>query len=236
MKLTILAAAMLASLWLTTPSIALEFSPPEGIAPIGGETEALRSSFFHEGKSLTALIPETQFGLTVSEYPTFFVYVPQTSGQVGVFTLLDEDKNIVYETTLKLPETDGIVSFGLPATESLAPLAIGKLYRWYFGIIYDAEDRSRDLLVQGWVQRIEPKPSLINELEIAAPQSYPALYADAGIWHEAIATLAQLRRSQPDNLMWINQWQELLKSEPVKLDEIAEKTLLESLSASDISK
>jgi len=235
MKLTILAAAMLASLWLATPSVALEFTPPEGIAPTRGDTEALRSSFFQEGKPLTALIPKTQFGFTVSEYPTFFVYVPQTSGQAGVFTLLDEKRNIVYETTLELPETDGIVSFSLPATESLAPLEIGKLYRWYFGIIYDPQDRSRDLLVEGWVQRVEPSPSLVKELESAAPQDYPALYATAGIWHEAIATLAQLRRSQPDDLMWINQWQELLKSESVELNEMAEKTLLESLSASDKS-
>lgn len=235
-RIILVTAAILTPLWLTTPVKAqIIFRPPNlqppNDSPEGrGQGEGLRSSLVQQGKPLTALIPKTQLGLTVAEYPIFFIYVPQASGQTGVFTLVNEEDKIIYETRLKLPSQAGVVSFNLPNTGTLAPLKIGKPYRWYFSIVYDFDDRSKNSLVKGWIQRVEPSPDLLKKLEQVAPKNRPALYAAAGIWHETLATLAELRRSTPDDVTLVQQWEELLKSQTVELEVIAKEPLRESLS------
>lgn len=232
-QIILVTATILAPLWLATSVEAqIIFSPPDtppGVRAQGGT----RGSFVQQGKPLTALIPKTQFSLTVAKYPTFFIYVPQSSKQTAVFTLLDEDRKIVYETRVTLPSQAGVVSFSLPDTGTLTPLKVGKPYQWYFSIVYDLDNRSQDHLVQGWIQRVEPSPDLTRKLEQAASKNRPALYAAAGIWHETLATLAELRRSTPNDATLAQQWEELLKSKAVGLNDIAKEPLLEKLSALD---
>jgi hypothetical protein len=237
-QIILVSAAILAPLWLATSVEAQiiftppNFNPPDTPPAVRAQGGS-RSSFVQQGKPLTALIPKTQFSLTVGEYPTFFIYVPQASEQTGVFTLLDEDNNIVYETRVTLPSQAGVVSLSLKDTGTLAPLKVGKPYQWYFSIVYDFDNRSKDRLVQGWIQRVEPSPDLTRKLEQAASKNRPALYAAAGIWHETLATLAELRRSTPNDATLAQQWEELLKSEAVELNAIAKEPLLERLSALD---
>ena len=242
-QIILVTAAILAPLWLTTsvqaqiiftPPNLTNFNPPD-TPPAGRAQGGSRSSSVQQGKPLTALIPKTQLGLTVAKYPTFFIYVPQTSEQTAVFTLLDEDNKIVYETRVTLPSQSGVVSFSLPDTGTLAPLKVGKPYQWYFSIVYDFNNRSKDHLVQGWIQRVEPSPDLAKKLEQTDSKNRPALYASAGIWHDTLATLAQLRRSTPNDATLAQQWEELLKSEAVGLNDIAKEPLLERLSALDKS-
>ncbi|HEY9604036.1 MAG TPA: DUF928 domain-containing protein [Allocoleopsis sp.] len=240
-QIILITAAILAPLWLATsveaqiiftpPNFNPPDTPPEGRTQGGGS----RSSFVQQGKPLTALIPKTQLGLTMAKYPTFFIYVPQSSEHMAVFTLLDEDNKIVYETRVTLPNQAGVVSFSLPDTGTLAPLKVGKPYQWYFSIVYDFDDRSKDRLVQGWIQRVEPSPDLTQKLEQTDSKNRPALYASAGIWHDTLTTLAQLRRSTPNDATLAQQWEELLKSEAVGLNDIAKEPLLEKLSALDSS-
>lgn len=189
----------------------------------GGATRG--TSVFQRGESPTALVPETNVGLTVAQYPTFFVYVPQTALRKAEFVLQDETEQEVYNTILTLPSTEGIVSISLPATGTLAPLKIGKKYRWSFSIIADPDNRAEDIYVDGWVQRVELSPSLLTELKKAIPSDRPALYAQATIWHETLITLAELRRANPTDATLTRQWEDLLRS--VGLNRIADKPLLE---------
>jgi len=240
-KIILVTAAILAPLWLATSVkaqiifIPPNYNPVDNPPPGPTDRGRTRSSFVQQEKPLTALIPKTQLGLTVAKYPTFFIYVPQASEQTAVFTLLDEDNKIVYETQVTLPSQAGVVSFSLPDTGTLAPLKVGKLYQWDFSIVYDFDHRSKDHLVQGWIQRVEPSPDLARKLEQTASKNRLAVYAAAGIWHETLATLAELRLSTPNDVTLAQQWEELLKSEAVGLDAIAKEPLLEKLSALDKS-
>lgn len=171
--------------------------------------------------ALTALIPETNLGLTLAERPTFFWYVPPTSATVAEFVLLDETNAEVYKTHLPIAGQSGIISFSLPADAS--PLEAETLYHWYFSLVYDPLDRSSDQFTDGWVQRITPTAPLSAQLATATESEKLVLYTQAGIWHEAIATLAALRLEQPNNTDWVQQWQTLLKS--VKLDEVVDQPL-----------
>ncbi len=48
--------------------------------------------------------------------------------------------------------------------------------------------------------------------------------AGEGIWYDAVSTLAELRKSQPDNQSAINSWQQLLNS--AGLNEIAQEPIV----------
>lgn len=171
-------------------------------------------------QSLTALIPETNLGLTVTAYPTFFFYMPQTSATIAEFVLLDEEnKTQVYQTTVPISGSPAIVSLSLPASKNVRPLEVGKEYHWYFSIICDPEDRSEDVYVDGWVRRVEPNPTLVRRLEKASPGEQVALYQNEDLWYDALKTLAEQRRLHPNHPGLATEWATLLRS--VGLDEIA---------------
>jgi len=171
------------------------------------------------------LLPTTEPILTAARYPTFFVDLPKSSAKEAELRLLNNNKDrIIYETTVTLPSRSGIVSFSLPANGTLPPLEVGKSYYWELAVICDPDDRSGDVLLDGLVQRVELNPSLANKLRKAPPREHPAIYAETGIWYDALTSLAKLRRSSPNDSTIAADWTELLKS--VGLDAAAQKTLI----------
>lgn len=159
---------------------------------------------------LTALMPINNVGTTASPHPTFFLYVPTTGAKVAEFTLLDEAGEQVYQTTVALTGSPGVIKLGIPENKSLK---VGEMYQWEFAIVCDPQDRERDELIWGWSERVELNPALQARIEQAVPLEQAKLYAKNQIWHETIAILAKVRRSNPA------EWEELLKS--VELDAIA---------------
>lgn len=167
---------------------------------------------------LTVLMPTSNVGTTVAANPTFFLYVPETTAATAEFVIVDDNRNDVYRTTLVLSSTPGIVTLKLPETVSLKT---GKNYLWQFEIICDPLNRqTKDKkYVQGLVQRVEISQNLKTKLDYAvSPIMKAKLYAEAGIWHEALTLLAQVRSYQP------TEWEELLKS--VGLDALAPAPLV----------
>jgi hypothetical protein len=204
----------------------VDFKPPKVGAPENRKGGASRGSSCSSNRnSLKALLPVSNLGLTVEKYPTFFVYIPPISTQLAEFELHEGNANstVIYKTRFTVPTTPGIFTFSLPNNNTLQPLEIGKNYHWFFSIICDPQDRSEDIYVEGWVQRIQPSLTLANQLEKAAPRDRPALYAEAGIWHETIRTLAELRYSRPQDSTLLADWEELLKS--VGLSKFAKEPL-----------
>ncbi len=180
---------------------------------------------------LTALIPETNLGLTIAAYPTFFFYIPQTSAQELRFVLLDEEKgNQVYKTTFTPPTTPGIVSLSLPSNKNLPPLEVGKTYHWYFQINCSAQQLEQDIgnvYVDGWVQRLEPSLTLTSQLEKASPRKRVELYRNNDLWYDALTTLAEQRRLKPNDFAIATEWENLLGSGGLN-KEIARKPIVGS--------
>jgi hypothetical protein len=176
---------------------------------------------------LTALIPNSNTGITFSEYPTFLFYIPDADleGVEGEFVLYNENDEKIYTKSIILKEqdSDNIISVEISGSEALPPLEIGKSYYWVFSILFDKVDRSANSDVVGWIKRIEPNSELKHKLETALVQEKPAIYAANGIWYEALASLAKLRCSAPNNVTVASNWESLLQQ--VELSEIAIKPL-----------
>jgi hypothetical protein len=180
-------------------------------------------------QALTALVPETTMGLTVESYPTFFWYLPPTSATGVEFVLMDEKgEKVIYETTFQTKGDAGVVSLSLPENASLPPLALNDNYRWYFSIICNPEDRAADVYVQGWIRRVEATAKLREQLQAATSDlERVQVYAQNGIWHEAIAMLANLRRTNPNNSDIRAEWEQLITS--IQLQNVAEAPLIQEI-------
>lgn len=175
------------------------------------------------GSPVTPLMPATLQGLTLAEHPTFFVYVPQTSAQKALFVLKDASEDYYYQKTISIPRTAGIVSFKLP-TDAPA-LEIGKSYKWSFVMMCGEALRPDSPRVEGQVERIEPTPALSARLETLSSLERAALYGKDGVWYDTLTSLADLRRSQPNDVGLATTWEELLKS--VGLGGIANQPLIQ---------
>ncbi|MEG4633114.1 DUF928 domain-containing protein [Microcoleus sp. AR_TQ3_B6] len=175
---------------------------------------------------LTALVPESLIGRTVSEYPVFFFYLPKSDfdDTQAEFALIDEKDNFIYETPLKIKNSPGVMSVSIPANKNVPPLEAGKNYRWSIALICYPEDRSTDVVATGIVRRVELSADILRELDAADPPQKTVIYAQNGIWQDALSTLAAVRRANPNNTDLAADWESLLDS--VKLGEIAAEPLL----------
>lgn len=193
------------------------------------QPEGMRQSL---DRLLVALIPPSNSGLTLAERPTFLFYVPQTSAKTAEFILEDNNLNRLATLQLNLTGTPGVYS--LTPSQTDLPLSLDKDYQWAFSLVCGQEGDLRDPIVSGRVRRIQPAPALVNQLEVASPLERAKLLAAAGIWYEAVTTLATLQKAQPQNPQLAAAWGELLRS--VGLDTIATasiKALVKTPEAAD---
>ena len=179
----------------------------------------------HNQVSLTALTPKNKRGRTVSDYPTFFFYLPQTDAELAEFILEDESGNQIYQQDLTIKNLSGVIGVSIPANTNVPPLEVGKNYTWKFTVVCDAEDRSSDRLESGMVRRVELSAEILRELENAEPRQKTFIYAENGIWQDALGNLAAARRANPNDPLLKTDWESLLDS--VTLGEIAKQPIVE---------
>lgn len=205
------------------------YEPPDDIGTPGkrqpGGTRG-NSTCSDTENQLRALVPVNSFGVTVAAYPTFSFYMPKIKAndskrRVELTLMSNDDTQEIYKTSFETGGNSRIISIGLPAHAGLPPLEIGKTYHWAFSIVCNSQERSEDISVHGHIQRVALKDSLSVKLNQASPKDKPGIYANAGIWFDTISSLAELRRSNPNDSAIARQWENLLRS--VELNEIAKE-------------
>jgi Domain of Unknown Function (DUF928) len=161
---------------------------------------------------LTALIPENNRALTLSEHPSFWVFVPYAASDIttGEFVLQDEKDNDIYRINFTPPETPGIVSIDLKKSPSLQT---NTTYQWYFKLYCSQQKLSNPVFVKGSIQRTVTNPELERKLQIArTPEERFSIYYQNNIWYEAVTELAKSYPHKPQNHNLLNNWFSLLKS------------------------
>ncbi|MCL2928178.1 MAG: DUF928 domain-containing protein [Trichodesmium sp. MAG_R01] len=206
-------AWQLAKAQLTPELISVEFPPverPPSSGTTGGGSRGYCRAITGEKKELIALMPTDNAGTTISTNPKFFLYVPEHKAKLAEFEIKDKSGKSLYSTELDISTTSGIVKLTLPENVNLQT---NKEYTWTFAIVCDPLDRVTDNLVQGTIKKVEISSELENSLKNATLLEQAKIYAKAKIWHDTIATVADLRTSNP------KEWEELLRS--IQLEEIA---------------
>jgi hypothetical protein len=220
-------------------ALAQEYTPPPNLGlPARREGGGTRGCWRSEPGAasdirLTAIVPAENSGYTLEAYPTFFIYVPPSYAEQAAaaeFIFSDEQDNEIYRATFQTTNKSGVLSLSLPANMNLPPLEIGRNYRWSFSLVCDLSDRSADIVVDSWIQRIEPTPELTATLQTTTLEQRPALYAQSSIWYDALTSLAQLSR-QSGGFLPNSQWTNLLNS--VGLEHISREATIESVDLSE---
>ncbi|MDQ2099432.1 MAG: DUF928 domain-containing protein [Tychonema bourrellyi B0820] len=199
------------------------FSQPteDNQSPIDGDSGKVtrKATPCEKGKiKLTPLVPKNKIGRTVSEYPVFFFYLPQTDAKQAEFILEDENRQQIYQTTLNINNSSGVIRVSIPTNKNVSPLQIDKNYTWSIALICDDIDRSADVLEKGIVRRVELSADIRSQLQKADPRLKAVIYAQTGIWQDALSTLVAARLANPNDADLAADWKILLDS--VNLGEI----------------
>jgi hypothetical protein len=175
----------------------------------GGMCSATKTS---ANKNLIALVPTTGEALSTAESPTILFYVPYASNSSLAARLALKDENdyeAIEPIQMILSQTPGIVSLRLPKQ-----LEKNKPYHWYFTIICDTKNETNNAVVDGWIRRVEPSPTLARQLKEKKSQRERAeLYVKEGLWLDALALLLEMRYT---NLQANTGWTHLLQSLDLK--------------------
>ncbi|EKU96561.1 protein of unknown function DUF928 [Leptolyngbya sp. PCC 7375] len=204
----------------------LEFRMPNRGAPGNRKDAGTRnvSSCPTEVHDLTALVPQTNLGLTISEYPTFWFYLPDSHElEISMeFILLDDAGNTVYQSVFEAPSSSRLMSLSL--ADEAVPLEINRKYQWYLSANCSQKPYSEaNIRVRGWVERIELDPDLLSQLSELEKREQVVFLSENGLWHETVAALYGLRHEQPQNEDFLNAWVSLLGS--IGLEEIGLQTV-----------
>lgn len=209
----------------SSTAIAIKFDPPDTDAPGDREGSSSRTLCPEVDRPLTALVPHTNLGLTLTGHPTFFFYVPyeDTISRSIEFILFDQEENEIYKKEIPVKGTPGIVSFTLP--ETLPPLEENQQYRWQFSYICNPQFRAEDDFVEGIVMRVPQNEAILNKLNsVNNPLQKAEIYAVNKLWFDTLMTLAQLRQENPDDEVIFREWEELLES--VGLGELRREAIM----------
>jgi len=167
--------------------------------------------------ALFVVAPE-HVGQTTSESPSLFYFidrVPDPSIRVE-FTLLDEDSvEPLVDTVLPTPKRAGVHRIRL--ADHGVTLAAGSEYEWSVSLVLDPNERSKDIVATSWIDRVPASGELKSRL--ASEGSTAAVFAEEGLWYDAIGALSDQIDDDPGNVQLAEQRADLLRQ--VGLDTIA---------------
>lgn len=184
------------------------FKPPQVGRPktrlVGGGSRGTESLI-----ELFALTPE-QAGLTLQEQPTLFWYLSEkTTYPLELIVSVDRAEQPLLVTRLRPPAQPGIQRIRL--TDYDVHLEPGVAYRWFVALIPDLEHRSKDIVAGGGVERIPLPEAIRTQLDQTEAERVPHLYAEAGLWYDALAALSNLIDATPADVGLRQQRAALLK-------------------------
>jgi hypothetical protein len=78
-------------------------------------------------------------------------------------------------------------------------LAPGTAYRWFVAVVPDADRRSKDILAGGAIERVEATSELQGKLNDAGKDRAYYVYAEAGLWYDALKAISDQIEAAPAN-------------------------------------
>jgi hypothetical protein len=182
---------------VATPASNPVYKPVPRGAPTGRVAGGTRGIRQPDLPVLSALVPEHP-GLTVREQPTLYWFISGATPLPLEVTLVDPRAPWpVLEVRVAPPLQPGI--YGIRLADHGVSLSPGVQYRWFVALIPDADRRSRDILAGGIIERVAPPLDLRPRLAQAASAELPAVYAEAGLWYDALATISELIDATPND-------------------------------------
>lgn len=211
--------------WLTIPLlVALSttartqtIEPPPGLpAPktttSGGSRPTNRTCVSLNQSQLIALASLRSIGFTTHERPTVWVYLPPTEAKTLEFSVFDQNRKGLYQTTIEIQNRSGFIPIALPS--SAPALNQNQPYYWTVALVCNPNERTSDWITGGWIQQRSIDPVLQQQLNRATLAEQIRLIAKAGFWYEAVDRYLQSTSSNDPQMSQI--WADLLETGNLK--------------------
>jgi Domain of Unknown Function (DUF928) len=172
------------------------YTPPKRGAPggrVGGGTRGIQREVF----VLSVLAPDHS-GLTISEQPSLYWFISGPTSLPVELTVMDpEGVQPILETRLPAPVKAGVHRVRL--ADHNIRLKPGAAYRWFVTIVPDSDRRSKDILAGGAIERVDVPGDLKTKLTTANKSQLFSLYAEAGLWYDAVAAISEMIEAAPQD-------------------------------------
>ena len=172
------------------------YRPPMRGAPlarIGGGTRGIGDTTLE----LAVLAPD-HTGLTTKEQPTLYWYVSEpVPARLEVTVINDDAIDPALEEVVATPGHAGFQKIDL--AKSGTRLEPGLEYRWFVSVVADPGQRSNDIVASGTIKRITPEGTLKSRIAGADERALVGIYAEEGVWYDAIDGLSRMIEKSPDN-------------------------------------
>ncbi|RKZ42537.1 MAG: hypothetical protein DRQ49_01635 [Gammaproteobacteria bacterium] len=153
--------------------------------------------------SLRVLVPG--IGNTISEQPTLYWSISQALSAQFELTLkpimppgsFDFPEPLI-DKTLHLSVNKGIQALSL--VQHNAKLDINTQYEWSISLVCDSENPSINIFDSGTIKRVEPSNFLNGRIKGANERQLPYIYAENGVWYDALDTLSRLIQKDDNSL------------------------------------
>lgn len=186
------------------------FKPPHRSEKTGNRSDAVTRTFCPQTKQVfRILVPPNSFGLTVSEFTIFWLYIPYDSGRLELRIQERNTKNIVHEAYYKLENSLGLI--GIEPGEKPFILEVGREYIWSFDLFCNPENSSDSLSVNGIIIRQPINDELKRRIDSAPPLEKLNIYANYGIWFDLLTELIKLRIQDPTDSCLERIWDKILR-------------------------
>jgi hypothetical protein len=173
------------------PSEAI-YTPPSRGAPggrVGGASRGTPNAAI-PSPMIDLLAPDGHAGQTISATPTLYFFVSQPITERTQFTISAPSRpSPIIEVEIPAPRERGIYS--LRTGDHRVRLESGVVYTWSVSAILDPKARSRDIVASASLLRTAPDPALEAALRTAPPMRRAGVFAQAGLWYDAVAAAAE---------------------------------------------
>lgn len=209
----------------TLPSYTLNFTPPNKGQSAGNGTKKPRLSAARKLGNLQAIVPQVATetyplqrpihrGYTLNSYPVFWLTYnsqdrPQETIEISI-EIRDSKSNgqnyFYQENISKIDNSQAEIAVKLP--QNAPPLVTGTEYQWKF-------IASKDGIIVGeaigYIEKVDLPAEASEKLSDASLERKAEIYAQWGIWHDLLDTLAQLQEEYPQDSRFQNAWDNLLR-------------------------
>jgi hypothetical protein len=194
------------------------YKPPRRGSPAGRVGGGTRGVTERESFSLQVLAPD-HIGLTIHDQPCLYWYISKPIPYPVELTVIERNAvKPLLEKIINGPDRSGIQFIRL--AEHAVHLRRNVPYKWFVTLLIDPSRRSKDILASAMITSVEPPPSLLAKLKVADSSNATYIYAEEGLWYDALEAISRTIDASPTNADFRKQRASLL--EQVGLNEVAE--------------
>ncbi len=185
------------------------YRPPMRGAPAGRVGGGTRGATERESFVLLVLTPE-HIGYTSKAQPCLYWFISKPAGHPVELTITERKAvEPLFTQVIGGPVKGGIQAFCLADYD--IHLQPDVPYKWFVTLVTDKNDRSKDILAGGMIERVVPPKSLQAKLISNDSEVSYFVYAEQGYWFDSLESITKEIDRLPDNKKIIMQRAGLLR-------------------------